>query len=615
MDANAPILFFDSGVGGLSVLGPTRALLPNAPIVYAADSAGFPYGASERGRDRGARAGAARAAGRALPSAPRRHRLQHRLDHRARPCPRRARPADRRHGAGDQARRRNLEKPGDRRARHRGDGPPALCRRPRQPLRRRLHDHPPRLARAGRCWPRPSWRARQVERRAGPRRGRADVRCAGRDSIDTIVLACTHFPLARRGIARRLPGDRFGRRRRRDRPPHRLRSLAASHGQTRRRRASRSSPPPPARQARRPRLPDSASTRSGSLALKLRVVRNGLRSAARVKGARERGTDLELRRIFRPAIDRLHEEGRYRVFIDILRTKGSYPNAHCFAGHNGPKPITVWCSNDYLGMGQHPAVIEAMENALHEVGAGSGGTRNIGGNTHYHIELEAELAEPPRQGGGAAVHLGLRLERGGAVDARQAASRLRDLLRRTQPRLDDRRDQEFGLREARVPPQRPRPSRGVAAAEDRRDAQADRVRKRLFDGRRHRADRGDLRPRRQLRGADLSRRGPCGRHVRRARRRHFRARRRRRPAHDHRGHARQGVRRDGRLYRGGQQHHRLHPQLCAGLHLHHLAVAGAGRRRARQRPPPEGSRPRSARRQQPAAAMLKGKFDDGRPAA
>ncbi|HVM38624.1 MAG TPA: 5-aminolevulinate synthase [Sphingomicrobium sp.] len=96
--------------------------------------------------------------------------------------------------------------------------------------------------------------------------------------------------------------------------------------------------------------------------------------------------------IFRAAIDRLHEEGRYRVFIDILRSKGSYPNAQCFAGHNGPKPITVWCSNDYLAMGQHPAVVEAMETALHEVGAGSGGTRNIGGNTHYHVELEAELA-------------------------------------------------------------------------------------------------------------------------------------------------------------------------------------------------------------------------------
>ncbi len=97
--------------------------------------------------------------------------------------------------------------------------------------------------------------------------------------------------------------------------------------------------------------------------------------------------------IFDKAIDRLHAEGRYRVFIDILRNKGKFPNARCFAGHNGPKDITVWCSNDYLCMGQHPKVITAMEDALHDVGAGSGGTRNIGGNTHFHVELESELAD------------------------------------------------------------------------------------------------------------------------------------------------------------------------------------------------------------------------------
>tara|TARA_R110000868_G_scaffold32759_26_gene119381 strand:- start:11402 stop:12628 length:1227 start_codon:yes stop_codon:yes gene_type:complete len=102
---------------------------------------------------------------------------------------------------------------------------------------------------------------------------------------------------------------------------------------------------------------------------------------------------VNYKHIFAQAIDRLHEEGRYRVFIDILRNRGSYPNARCFHGHNGPKPIAVWCSNDYLAMGQHPKVIAAMEEALHDVGAGSGGTRNIGGNTHYHVDLEGELAD------------------------------------------------------------------------------------------------------------------------------------------------------------------------------------------------------------------------------
>jgi 5-aminolevulinate synthase len=108
-------------------------------------------------------------------------------------------------------------------------------------------------------------------------------------------------------------------------------------------------------------------------------------------GSREPRVDYT--RAFSQAIDRLHAEGRYRVFIDILRNKGAFPSARCFAGHNGPKPITVWCSNDYLAMGQHPKVIAAMEEALHDVGAGSGGTRNIGGNTHYHVDLEGELAD------------------------------------------------------------------------------------------------------------------------------------------------------------------------------------------------------------------------------
>ncbi|MDZ7896190.1 MAG: 5-aminolevulinate synthase [Sphingobium sp.] len=102
---------------------------------------------------------------------------------------------------------------------------------------------------------------------------------------------------------------------------------------------------------------------------------------------------MDYQHVFSQAIERLHSEGRYRVFIDILRNKGMFPNARCFHGHNGPKPITVWCSNDYLAMGQHPKVIAAMEEALHDVGAGSGGTRNIGGNTHYHVDLEGELAD------------------------------------------------------------------------------------------------------------------------------------------------------------------------------------------------------------------------------
>ena len=96
---------------------------------------------------------------------------------------------------------------------------------------------------------------------------------------------------------------------------------------------------------------------------------------------------------FSAAIDRLHVEGRYRTFIDILRNRGAFPAARCLVDQDRPKPVIVWCSNDYLAMGQHPDVIAAMTTALHDVGAGSGGTRNIGGNTHYHVGLEAELAD------------------------------------------------------------------------------------------------------------------------------------------------------------------------------------------------------------------------------
>lgn len=93
------------------------------------------------------------------------------------------------------------------------------------------------------------------------------------------------------------------------------------------------------------------------------------------------------------ALQNLHDEGRYRTFIDIVREKGQFPHAMWSHPDGSKRPVTVWCGNDYLGMGQHPEVLAAMHDALETAGAGSGGTRNISGTTVYHKALEAELAD------------------------------------------------------------------------------------------------------------------------------------------------------------------------------------------------------------------------------
>ncbi|MEQ1611328.1 MAG: 5-aminolevulinate synthase [Hyphomicrobiaceae bacterium] len=95
---------------------------------------------------------------------------------------------------------------------------------------------------------------------------------------------------------------------------------------------------------------------------------------------------------FHAHIAALHAEGRYRVFADIKRACGNFPSAE--RRRDGSlSDVTVWCSNDYLGMGQHPTVLAAMHEAIDTVGAGSGGTRNISGTTRYHVDLEAEIAD------------------------------------------------------------------------------------------------------------------------------------------------------------------------------------------------------------------------------
>jgi len=101
---------------------------------------------------------------------------------------------------------------------------------------------------------------------------------------------------------------------------------------------------------------------------------------------------MDYKRAFSEAVTKVRDEGRYRVFADLKRIRGAFPRA-TWTTEAGESEVVVWCSNDYLGQGQNPVVTDAMHAAIDRCGSGSGGTRNISGTTHFHVELESELAD------------------------------------------------------------------------------------------------------------------------------------------------------------------------------------------------------------------------------